>query len=57
MGESAATMQSIFETAINGVKTETFGMMGTAAPVALAIGAAVLGITLGWGFFKKLTHK
>lgn len=51
---SSGTIQSAFDTAINAVKTDALAMIGSAVPVALSIGAAVLAIRLGWKFFKSM---
>lgn len=49
-----SSIQSAFETAITAVKTDALSMITAAVPVALAIGASVLAIRLGWKFFKSM---
>lgn len=48
-------LTTAFSSGIATIKDDAMGMMGTAAPVALAIAGAVIAISLGWKFFKKLT--
>lgn len=40
--------------AMNTVKSDVFDLMGTALPIGLAIMGAVLAITLGVKFFKRV---
>lgn len=51
---STSGLSSAFSTAVSAVQTDAMGMITTALPVALAIGGAVLGIRLGWKFFRSM---
>ena len=49
-------LTTAFTGGLETVSTNAMSMMGNAAPVALTIAGAVIAITLGWKFFKKLAH-
>lgn len=49
-----SAVQTAFETAIDGVKTDALALINAAIPVALSIGAAVLVIRIGWNFFRSM---
>lgn len=43
-----------FSTALDTVKTDVFGMIGVALPVALTIAGAYLAVRIGWRFVQAI---
>lgn len=52
---TAPSVTETFETAINGVKTQSTSMINSALPVALGIAGLILAVGIGWKMFKKFT--
>lgn len=50
---TTSTIQDAFSTAINSIKGDVMGMVGTALPVALAIVGVFIAVRLGIKFFKS----
>lgn len=48
-------LQTAFTTAISGVGDDILGFMGSALPIGLGVIAAVLAVTVGIRFFKRIT--
>lgn len=48
-------LQKAFSTALDTVKSDVFGFMGVALPVALAITGTILAVNFGIKFFKRIT--
>lgn len=55
METNTDALQKAFSTALDIVKTDVFAFMGAVLPVALSITGAVLAVTFGIKFFKRVT--
>lgn len=55
MLSSTASAADILSTALGTAQSDMMSALGAAAPAALAIGTAVLVITVGWKLFKRMS--